>query len=92
MTVSRTLAASAKGDVITVDGRKAMALRKKKGSGETITMYVATEGKPYILKLAQSGGRSPGTVVFSDYGKPVHATPPPVSQVIDGTREGKPAS
>ncbi|QIS75296.1 hypothetical protein HB370_39525 [Streptomyces sp. DSM 40868] len=81
-----------KGDVTTVDGRKAIPLRKKKGSGETITMYVATEGKPYILKLDQSGGRSPGTVVFSDYGKPVKATPPPAGKVIDGTKADKTVS
>ncbi|MEU2437529.1 hypothetical protein ABZ595_15225 [Streptomyces rubradiris] len=81
-----------KGDVITVDGRKAIELRKKKGSGESITMYVATEGKPYILKLDQSGGKSPGTVVFSDYGKPVKATPPPAGKVIDGTKADKTAS
>ncbi|AWT47203.1 MULTISPECIES: hypothetical protein [Streptomyces] len=74
-----------KGDVTTVNGRKAMALQKKKG-GETITMFVATEGKPYILKLVQSGGQNPGTVVFSDYEKPVSATPPPAGQVIDGTK------
>ncbi|MEU6595383.1 hypothetical protein ABZ923_40360 [Streptomyces sp. NPDC046881] len=76
-----------KGDVTTVDGRKAIPLRKKKG-GETITMYVATEGKPYILKLDQSGGENPGTLVFSDYEKPVKATPPPAGQVIDGTKGG----
>ncbi len=81
-----------KGDVTTVDGRKAIPLRKKKGSGETITMYVATEGKPYILKLDQSGGRTPGTVVFSDYEKPVKATPPPAGKVIDGTKADKTVS
>jgi hypothetical protein len=81
-----------KGDVTTVNGQKAITLRKKKGSGETITMYVATEGKPYLLKLAQSGGKSPGTVVFSDYEKPVKATPPPAGQVIDGTKGDKAAS
>ncbi|MFH9677110.1 hypothetical protein ACH4L5_33210 [Streptomyces sp. NPDC017405] len=81
-----------KGDVTTVDGRKAVPLKKKKGSGETITMYVAAEGKPYILKLDQSGGKTPGTVVFSDYEKPVKATPPPAGQVVDGTKAGKTAS
>ncbi|GAA2729994.1 hypothetical protein [Streptomyces nogalater] len=81
-----------KGDVTTVDGREAIALRKKKGSGETITMYVATEGKPYILKLDQAGGKSPGTVVFSDYDKPVKATPPPAGKVVDGTKADKSVS
>ncbi|GHG51452.1 lipoprotein [Streptomyces capoamus] len=80
-----------KGDVTTVNGHKALPLKKKKGA-ETITMYVATEGKPYILKLHQSGGDNPGTIVFSDYGKPVKATPPPAGQVIDGTKGGKAAS
>ncbi|WP_258055864.1 hypothetical protein [Streptomyces sp. Ru62] len=80
-----------KGDVTTVNGRKAIALKKKKG-GESITMYVATEGKPYILKLDQSGGENPGTVVFSDYEKPVKAAPPPAGQVIDATKGDKAAS
>ncbi|QJS08851.1 hypothetical protein HKX69_04360 [Streptomyces argyrophyllae] len=80
-----------KGDVTTVNGHEAIALKKKKG-GETITMYVATEGKPYILKLQQSGGENPGTVVFSDYEKPVRAAAPPAGQVIDGTKGGKAAS
>ncbi|MEW2512596.1 hypothetical protein [Streptomyces sp. NPDC046870] len=80
-----------KGDVTTVDGREAIALKKKKG-GETITMYVATKGKPYILKVQQSGGENPGTVVFSDYEKPVKAAPPPAGQVIDGTKGDKAAS
>ncbi len=79
-----------KGDVTTVDGRKALPLKKKKG-GETITMYVATEGKPYILKLDQSGGENPGTMVFSDYEKPVKAEAPPAGQVIDGTKGGRTA-
>ncbi|MFH9084723.1 hypothetical protein [Streptomyces sp. NPDC017673] len=81
-----------KGDVTTVNGRKAIALKKKKGGGESITMYVATEGKPYILKLDQSGGENPGTVVFSDYEKPVKAAPPPAGQVIDATKGDKAAS
>ncbi|MEU3829382.1 hypothetical protein AB0F36_29295 [Streptomyces sp. NPDC029080] len=78
-----------KGDATTVDGKKAIPLTKKKAGGETVTMFVAAEGKPYILKLVQSGGKNAGTVVFSDYGKPVHATPPPANQVIDGTRGGQ---
>ncbi|MEU6478123.1 hypothetical protein ABZ858_14755 [Streptomyces sp. NPDC047017] len=77
-----------KGETSTVDGHQAIALKKNKGGGETITMYVATEGKPYILKVDQSGGKAPSTMAFSDYEKPVSATPPPPGQVIDRTKPG----
>ncbi|ALO97581.1 hypothetical protein SHL15_6549 [Streptomyces hygroscopicus subsp. limoneus] len=63
-----------------------------KGGGETVTMYVATEGKPYVLRLDQSGGENPGTVVFSDYERPVEAAPPPTEQVIDAAKGDQAAS
>jgi hypothetical protein len=66
-----------------VNGRPAATVVKKKADGETITMYVAKEGKPYLLKIHVVGGDEPGTVTFSDYDKPVKAVAPPADEVLD---------
>ncbi|OON82816.1 hypothetical protein [Streptomyces tsukubensis] len=66
-----------------VDGEDSVALTKKKSGGATATVYVATEGKPYILKVVQRGGDEPGTLSLSDYGTPVDAKAPPAGQVVD---------
>lgn len=68
---------------VKVGGQDAAVLRNKTGNGETNTLYVATHGKPYILKAVQSGGSTPSSVVFSDYDKQVKATPPPAGEVVD---------
>ncbi|MEU7578044.1 hypothetical protein AB0B50_10615 [Streptomyces sp. NPDC041068] len=65
-----------------VGGAKAAVLTRKKG-GETTTFYVAMEGKPYFLKVVNKGSDGPGTVTFSDYGKPVDVKAPPASEVVD---------
>ncbi|WP_455351310.1 hypothetical protein [Streptomyces sp. SYSU K217416] len=66
-----------------VNGQPAATLVKEKSGGKMLTLYVAKEGKPYILKSVEVGGDEPGTMHFSDYNKPVAATPPPADQVID---------
>ncbi|UFQ17912.1 MULTISPECIES: hypothetical protein [Streptomyces] len=65
-----------------VDGEKAAVLTKNK-SGKKSTFYVATEGKPYFLKVVTSGKEDPGTMYFSDYGKPVVVKAPPANEVMD---------
>ncbi|WP_030781018.1 hypothetical protein [Streptomyces sp. NRRL S-920] len=65
-----------------VDGTKAAVLTRKKGA-ETTTFYVAMEGKPYFLKVVNKGADGPGTVTFSDYGKPVVVKAPPAKDVVD---------
>lgn len=72
-----------KGAETTVDGKKALALEKKQPGGEKVTMYVATEGEPYILKAVTEGGKQPGEVAFSDYNKKVEAKEPPAGQIVD---------
>ncbi|MGI5402760.1 hypothetical protein ACQEVG_25580 [Streptomyces sp. CA-135486] len=66
-----------------VDGRPAATLVKKKTGGRSTTMYVAKEGKPYLLKVVKTGGNEPGTIVFSEYNKPVKAVAPPADQIVD---------
>ncbi|MFG2722328.1 hypothetical protein ACGFW5_29170 [Streptomyces sp. NPDC048416] len=72
-----------KGATTTVGGAPAIVLTENDSTGD-FTMDVATSGKPYLLKMVSSGGDSPGTVAFSDFGRPVHAVAPPKSQVAAG--------
>ncbi|MBM7170676.1 hypothetical protein JQK87_20220 [Streptomyces sp. G44] len=65
-----------------VDGEKAAVLTKKE-SGKKSTFYVATEGKPYFLKVVTTGKEDPGTMYFSDYGKPVAVKAPPANEIMD---------
>ncbi|MFF9049073.1 hypothetical protein [Streptomyces parvulus] len=73
-----------------VDGEQALKLTKKGEGGETLAMYVATEGEPYILRTTTEGGENPGSVTFSDYGEPVKPEQPPAGETVDleglGTR------
>ncbi|MFI7387748.1 hypothetical protein [Streptomyces sp. NPDC049813] len=72
-----------KGSTTTVDGAEAIRLTKKTAGGETLTLYVATEGKPYILRTTSSGGEDPNTATFSDYGKPVRPQAPEAGETVD---------
>ncbi|MFJ4712409.1 hypothetical protein [Streptomyces sp. NPDC088785] len=71
-----------KGGTSTIDGTKALALHKTKG-GEKTTLYVAAEGKPYILKVTTTGGSEPETTTFSDYGKKVSPDQPADGETVD---------
>ncbi|MFB7375342.1 hypothetical protein ACFC0D_36530 [Streptomyces sp. NPDC056222] len=77
-----------KGADADVDGRPAVTLIKKKSNGETLTVYVAKEGEPFILKSVDAGGKEPGSLVFSEFNKPVTATAPPADQVMDPAKLG----
>ncbi|MEV2249975.1 hypothetical protein AB0I94_05305 [Streptomyces sp. NPDC050147] len=65
-----------------VDGKKAAVLTKD-DSGKKTTFYVAAEGKPYFLKIVTSGKEDPGTMNFTDYGKPVDVKAPAPGDVMD---------
>ncbi|MFG3035859.1 hypothetical protein ACGFYZ_03035 [Streptomyces sp. NPDC048330] len=68
-----------------VDGTPVATLVRKEG-GETTTVSVAREGKPYIRKMVKAGGEDPGTMLLSDYDKPVRVVVPPADQTVDLTR------
>jgi len=67
-----------KGDLAgQVNGSPALALLNAAGRGGTL--WVATSGTPYPLRLdvpASSGGPASGTLDFLEYGAPVVLTPP----------------
>jgi hypothetical protein len=85
LTVSGLLAGlvpSAKGDKVTAS--KLSTLRGQKVdvvtgtfSGQKGSVYVATHGKPYLLRVVQLKGASGGgTIDLSDYNQPVKTTTP----------------
>ncbi|MET7453826.1 hypothetical protein ABZT03_18485 [Streptomyces sp. NPDC005574] len=64
-----------RGKAGTVDGTPAIVLNEKDGK-DRYTLYVATEGKPYLLRVIDRSAKEPGTLTFSDYDKPVPARKP----------------
>ncbi|MFJ2056592.1 hypothetical protein ACIOMM_11655 [Streptomyces sp. NPDC087908] len=66
-----------------VDGTPVANLVKKRPGGETTTVSVAREGRPYILRMVRAGGGQPGAVRFSDYDKPVRVVVPPAAETVD---------
>ncbi|MGW8765377.1 hypothetical protein ACWGN5_23030 [Streptomyces sp. NPDC055815] len=72
-----------KGEETTLGGQKALALTEPGDGGETNTVYVATQGTPYVLKIVTKGGEEPGTITFSHYGKPVEAKAPAAKDVVE---------
>ncbi|WP_308117580.1 hypothetical protein [Streptomyces anatolicus] len=72
-----------KGDTTSIDGQEAITLTKKASGGETHTMYVATEGKPYILRTTVKGGDKPNEATFTDYNKPVSPKTPAKGETVD---------
>ncbi|MEV5972635.1 hypothetical protein [Streptomyces sp. NPDC051921] len=78
----QTTTGTVKGEETTLGGRKALVLTQTAGD-EKDTFYVATEGKPYLLKVVTTGGEEPGTIVLSDFDKPVVAKTPAKKDVVD---------
>ena len=64
-----------RGRTTTIDGTEAIVLHEKEGK-DRYTLYVATKGKPYLLRVDSHSAKDPGTITFGDYGKPVPATKP----------------
>ncbi|MFE9838490.1 hypothetical protein ACFYP4_25615 [Streptomyces sp. NPDC005551] len=64
-----------RGKTSSVDGTPAIVLHEKDGK-DRATIYVATKGKPYLLKVDSKSAKDPGTLTFSDYNKPVPAEAP----------------
>ncbi|WP_217238161.1 hypothetical protein [Streptomyces sp. AC555_RSS877] len=64
-----------------VDGEDALTLEKEQ-EGNRISMHVATEGEPYILKAATAGSED-STMTFDDYGEKVKVQPPSQDEIVD---------
>ncbi|WP_308299014.1 hypothetical protein [Streptomyces sp. GESEQ-35] len=67
-----------KGETTTVDGSPAIevVVTDKADKGGTYTFYVATEGRPYILKTVYKGADLDTTTTFSAFDEPLAVRPP----------------
>jgi hypothetical protein len=72
-----------KGTTATIAGQPALQI---KDSGDAASAYVTVDAKPEFLRL--DGGGSNGKLDFSDYNAPLHLTPPPASETLDGAKYG----
>lgn len=75
-----------KGAPTTIDGQPVVTIIEKKirkGKSEKTTLYVASQGEPYPLKIVNEGGDEPGHATFADFNKPVKAVAPPASDTLD---------
>ncbi|EDY46901.1 hypothetical protein [Streptomyces sp. SPB074] len=69
-----------RGDTGEVAGKDALALKKK--GGKNLTMHVATEGEPYLLRT-ETKGSQPNDMTFSEYGKKVEVHQPADDEIVD---------
>lgn len=65
-----------KGGAADVDGTKAFSITATDSDGENSTLYVATQGKPYLVRMEQTAGAEPGQLTFSDFDKPLDLKAP----------------
>ncbi|GGO85778.1 hypothetical protein [Wenjunlia tyrosinilytica] len=75
----------AKGGTSTVDGVPVVALKGTKGSDKS-TLYVATVGKPYVIKIVGTDDGRPASMGFKDYDKPVPSRTPGAGEVLDAAK------
>ncbi|MFK4147676.1 hypothetical protein [Streptomyces sp. NPDC004065] len=77
-----------KGESLHIGGREAIGLRVKDKADKqgTYTFYVATEGKPYLLRVAYRSDANVTTTSFSAFDEPVDIQPPAASTVLDAAR------
>ncbi|MEV5759858.1 hypothetical protein AB0L61_24210 [Streptomyces tendae] len=70
-----------RGKVTTVDGAPAITLHETTGSHRT-TLYVATEGKPFLLRVVNGSGQESFSLSLTGFDEPVPAKAPS-GEVID---------
>ncbi|MEV4870031.1 hypothetical protein [Streptomyces syringium] len=80
-----------KGEPTKVDGTPAIPLvvTDKADKGGSYTFYVATDGKPYILKVVYKGPEFHSTTSFSAFDKPLDVRPPAKADVLDASGIGR---
>ncbi|WP_144385367.1 hypothetical protein [Streptomyces sp. SAJ15] len=73
-----------KGDATEVDGKKAIAIKGTDNDGEPMTLYIATEGKPYPLKAEQQG-KEKATILYSGWDEKVTPQKPSATETVEIT-------
>ncbi|GHC69621.1 hypothetical protein [Streptomyces flavofungini] len=71
-----------KGRVTTVDGTRVIPLTSK-DDGKDNTLYVAAEGKPYLVRATEKGSGTDKTTTLTDYDKPVPTKTPSAKDSVD---------
>ncbi|KUJ66958.1 hypothetical protein ACZ90_31545 [Streptomyces albus subsp. albus] len=71
-----------KGTPVTQGGQQVIPLNGKTEKGAPLTLYVAITGKPYPVKIVESG-KDASTTELSDYDKPVSTDTPSDAESID---------
>lgn len=66
---------ASRGRTSEVAGTPALTLSEKDGE-DTYTVHVATEGKPYVLRIDSTSATAPSSLTFGDYDEPVRAEKP----------------
>jgi hypothetical protein len=72
-----------KGTTTTIAGQPALQI---KDTGDTASAYVTVAAQPEFLRL--DGGGANGRLDFTQYNAPLHLSPPPAGQVLDGAQYG----
>jgi hypothetical protein len=72
-----------KGTTSTIAGQPALQI---KDTADPASAYVTVAARPQFLRL--DGGGSNGRLDFTRYNAPLHLTPPPAGQVLDGAKIG----
>jgi hypothetical protein len=72
-----------KGTTTTIAGQPALQI---KDTADPASAYVTVAAHPEFLRL--DGGGSNGRLDFTQYNAPLHLTPPPADQVLDGAQYG----
>lgn len=70
-----------RGRTTQVDGVPAIVLHEKDGK-DRYTLYVATKGKPYLLRVDSESAKDPMGITFTDYQQPVPAKRP-AGKILD---------
>jgi hypothetical protein len=70
-----------RGGTTKVDGVPALVLNAKDGK-DRYTLYVATEGKPYLLRMDSKSADDPGNIAFTDFDEPVPVEAP-TGNIVD---------
>lgn len=78
-----TSATWAKGKVGTINGEDALELDGTGSDGHKASIWVATDGVPYILRIAPTAGSYRGQIDFMDYEDRVVVQAPLPGQVLD---------
>jgi hypothetical protein len=78
----------AKGERTKVNGTPAtpVTVTDKADKGGTYTVYIAAEGKPYILRVTYKGTKYRTTTSFSAFDEPLTVKPPAEADVLDLTK------